>query len=59
MFGIISHFGACVIEKRFLNGWNEVENEDARRHKVINRTLRKARKLGIDEAEQFMVRGEL
>ena len=48
-----------LIEKRFLNGWTEHENEEVRRRKVIQGTLRKARKMGIEDAERYMIRGDL
>jgi len=48
-----------LVEKRFLNGWTEHENEEARRRKVIQGTLRKARKMGFEEADKLMIRGDL
>ena len=57
-YGLSDH-DMRLVEMRFLNGWREYENEEAHRRKVINRTIRKARKMGIDEAERYMIRGEL
>ena len=48
-----------LIEKRFLNGWTEYENEEAHRRKVIGSTLRKARKMDIKDADRYMIRGDL
>ena len=57
-YGLSDH-DMRLVEKRFLNGWTEHENEDAHRRKVINSTLRKARRMGIDEADKLMIRGDL
>lgn len=57
-YGLSDH-DMRLIEKRFLNGWTEHENEEVRRRKVINSTLRKARRMGIDEADKLMIRGDL
>ena len=57
-YGLSDH-DMRLVEKRFLNGWTEYENEEARRRKVIQGTLRKARRMGIDEADKLMIRGDL
>ena len=57
-YGLSDH-DMRLIEKRFLNGWTEHENEEVRRRKVIQGTLRKARKMGIEDAERYMIRGDL
>ena len=57
-YGLSDH-DMRLIEKRFLNGWTEHENEEVRRRKVIQDTLRKARKMGIEDAERYMIRGDL
>jgi len=57
-YGLSDH-DMRLVEKRFLNGWTEHENEEARRRKVIQGTLRKARKMGIEDADRYMIRGDL
>ena len=57
-YGLSDH-DMRLVEQRFLNGWTEHENEDAHRRKVINSTLRKARRMGNDEADKLMIRGDL
>ena len=57
-YGLSDH-DMRLIEKRFLNGWTEHENEEARRRKVINSTLRKARRMDIKDADKYMIRGDL
>ena len=48
-----------LLEKRFLNKWSEWENREWVRNKKRNQLLKKATRIGIEESERRMIRGEL
>ncbi len=47
------------IETDFLNGWNDHLNEDDVKRKKAERIMKRADKLGIEKAEEYIYRGQL
>lgn len=54
----LSLYDMRLIEKRFLNKWSDRENREWVRNKKRNQLLRKAQRMGIEESERRMIRGD-
>lgn len=54
----LSRYDMNLIEKRFLNKWSERENREWTRNKKRNQLMRKAHRIGIEEAERRMIMGD-
>ena len=54
----LSDYDMRQLEKRFLNKWSERENREWVRNKKRKQLLKKAQRIGIEESERRMIRGE-
>lgn len=54
----LSDYDMRQLEKRFLNNWSERENREWLRNKKRKQLLKKAQRIGIEESERRMIRGE-
>jgi len=54
----LSDYDMRLLEKRFLNKWSERENREWMRNKKRIQLQKKAQRIGIEEYERRLIRGE-